>query len=767
MSFGSQYLGSDFFGSDGDDGGIVYVVSAVAIDANTVEITMSDSVLGSEAATQASSYSSYGLEIYGVWMPTPTTIRLATSTHIPGTEYNVRILGPVQGANGESLGLNWATFTAGAVVARPLVRNLKARTNCMGRRIDLSWDVPQGTEWVRIVRSEDNPILDLTDPHVVIYNGTTVTNYSDTGLEDDKFYYYTVLLSNVQAPPDGLLYFNNESKVEALSIHTKYWQQSKEWITRNTPNAALELDATDTSAGGGGGFLDKINVVLACAVALIRGRSNMAVAYTDPTRIPFSAIQIKLANIGLQPEGMSYDLSVPRRMLTFGQDVFRQRGTVPGIRKAVHMLTGWDCQVIQIGLDSTASRRYGSSLTTYNGKTKKLVRAGGTITRTPTTMQDSLLMLQPGAWKGGTVTADVSGDTVVIADNTNNTLTFETPEAVGVINNALSAGDTTFTISPASAQIKKGMSIQLTNGSDYQVVDVDNVSNTGLVTICMPIKSGGFPPGTMVSIGLSVIRGEVVQSGNVVYTGGIGYYISVSPAIGKTVRNRQFTANPPSLPYSIWVEGATQPGTILSNSRIQIFFNNNGTVPTGTRRYAICRGTYGGSSFATRTHQLFYTMWSGQFTTLYTPLANIAKIGSKYEVTNKLIHGKTTYDNTWGEGDLVVYLNKNIPVLMGQAAPIPVDNTGAFVLDVQQPQPASDSLVGYYLNPNQSQTELVRITGNTATRIFTETNVASLAAPENYYYVLSPRDAAKFTQLSKRITSDFSHSDIAVRFLFN
>lgn len=86
-----------------------------------------------------------------------------------------------------------------------MITNLKASSHCHGRRIELEWTNPVGTQYVRIVRRPRWHIFDLTDPHDIVYSGHTVINqFSDTGVVTNSGNLvnqtnYATLLSNVAA----------------------------------------------------------------------------------------------------------------------------------------------------------------------------------------------------------------------------------------------------------------------------------------------------------------------------------------------------------------------------------------------------------------------------------------------------------------------------------------------------------------------------------------------------------------------------------------
>lgn len=767
MSFGSDNFGSDNFGSSGETGGSLSIVSVVAINSNLIEVTFSADIAGTVETTSVSNYTiNGGLTVLGVWIPATNQVRISTTDQLSNHLYTLTVNTDVIGAAGEVLTINTAQFTSSSVASFPVVTDLKARTSCLGKRIDLMWTLPAGAEWIRIVRSEDNPILDLTDPHTVVYNNVEVSEFSDTGLEEDKFYYYAVLAASVQNPLDSQLLVLPQSKVECLSISEKYYEQSKTFLVNNTPDVVLELDSMPVSEGGGEGFMEKINNVMVCWVALMRGRANIAPAYNDPDRVPFSAIPLKLAELGLTADGSSYDLSVPRRMLKFGPDVIRSHGSTPGIRMAINMLSGWQAEIVPISLNKYPYRRYGRAITTYDGKSKRITKFAGTLTQAVNTLNDSTLSLTANEWAGGTAVSTVTGDIADIVSNTSTQLTFKTATPVGTLVGSVAAGAFTFTVqSPGTVQIKRGMTIQVTSGSSWQIFKTTNVTNAGVVTVQPAVQSGGFPAGAAVSIELSNIRSELVVRGTVTEIIDGSYSVGiVDTASSQVINNRQFVA---AGQFSIWVEGMPAPAVITNNSRSLVNFDAGiGLAPAGVRNVAICRGTFGGASYAARVPTLHYTIRSKHSTTTYNPNIDLARRGSKYDQANRFVHGRNPFPNSWGSNDVLVYLSNTIPTSVGQCQAPAVGVDGSFTLDPAQPTFADGSLVGYYLNPNQAQNELVKITGNTSTKLFTEIGVLPLVSERSYYFIMSPRNAAKYAQLVRRINRDFSHDDITVRFLF-
>ena len=82
------------------------------------------------------------------------------------------------------------------------------------------------------------------------------------------------------------------------------------------------------------------------------------------------------------------------------------------------------------------------------------------------------------------------------------------------------------------------------------------------------------------------------------------------------------------------------------------------------------------------------------------------------------------------------------------------------------PPPTINAWVGYYLNPNQNQEQMFEIVANTGTTVTVAGDIDSLVFAGQSYYVLKPRDRARFTRVSERLRGEFTSDEVRVHVLF-
>ena len=89
------------------------------------------------------------------------------------------------------------------MVDKEVVKELIAKTNPAGNRIDLSWKNPSKAEWsefagVRVVRNEH--VFPANENDGDVYD-TRKEFFCDTGLKGKTIYYYTIFTFDISVPP--------------------------------------------------------------------------------------------------------------------------------------------------------------------------------------------------------------------------------------------------------------------------------------------------------------------------------------------------------------------------------------------------------------------------------------------------------------------------------------------------------------------------------------------------------------------------------------
>lgn len=165
------------------------VASVVAVDYRTIEITFTNDVLSSafnliEISSPGSYSISPNLEVVAARLVSgfPRVIRVYTTSQSAGALYTVQVIGAIRDTTSQSLSSRTGTWTAVASPSKALVSALKARSECAGKSVYLSWTNPGGTTQTKVVRRLNAWPFDLTDSHSVVYEGAPVTSLLDTGI---------------------------------------------------------------------------------------------------------------------------------------------------------------------------------------------------------------------------------------------------------------------------------------------------------------------------------------------------------------------------------------------------------------------------------------------------------------------------------------------------------------------------------------------------------------------------------------------------------
>ena len=228
------------------------------------------------------------------------------------------------------------------------VSALKAKTWCLGKRIDLSWTNPAGTEYILVRRSTQAYCRFTDDPGETVYSGVTVASLSDTDLEEGRFYYYTVFIS-FQATAPRVYAYSSDAIVEGLSIKD-YGAVEGDYVYKLLPSTYRTRDA-DPVRGDDQLVLKRFVSTIQCWVNLWRGYLESTLLLRDPELMPAgrlgesenatSILAAQAVQLGMIPDE-SYDAGVLRRIAIGVYGVFTLKGTCAGLVALVKLLAKWD-----------------------------------------------------------------------------------------------------------------------------------------------------------------------------------------------------------------------------------------------------------------------------------------------------------------------------------------------------------------------------------------------------------------------------------------
>jgi hypothetical protein len=577
-----------------------------------------------------------------------------------------------------------------------------------------------------------------------------------TPLQGQTYYYYLVLVSTNAETPDYDI--TEASQAFALSIDV---YNSVQWFQQNTPGINLQLDATPVSEGGGGGFLAKWFDVMGCWLNLLRGNANAVQLLNDPDQAPFNSLTALNEQLGIQPEGFSYDYDIVRRPLTSLVFVYKRKGTCPGLIETVSMFTKWTATCVEFG--SAACNGGTSDLTTWDGASQESYGGPSTsITQVVNTDAGVATLTDPAQtwavhlWQAGTVRGSI-GDIACVTDSGSDTLTTTAPPATTTLSANAAMGATTLHVE-TTFELTANMTVQITevrsgsgpfNAEIWEILHVSVPGAPGQVTLKGPGLKNAYLAGSLVTIGKSILRAE--------------YLTDTAPsAAGQVLTD----------PQAYWVDHQWVGYKLLDSANVlhNVVDNtgNNTVTVDGAApadgQFAIAKNFTVGGTFAERVPDLEYRVGNGTHTGIFEPTLNLPTSGTIYDPYNPLYNGPgLNLAGVFGPSDVGIYILDNVPVLVGQGS----SATGSiFNLDPNQPVPADGSLVGDWLNPNQNQTQMFEILDNTGTTLTVAAEVNSLIVPGQYYIVLSERDKNRYQRLTQRLTTEFSDTDADVHVLF-
>ena len=349
------------------------------------------------------------------------------------------------------------------------VGQLRARTNLKGGAVNLSWSNPGGENaprYLSIWRSRYGHPEYKRPPYVVappegagfgalgeeIYAGDPVESFADTGLGDDRFYYYTIFATRAPAAPlfsDATL-----AKYEAMPGDTDWGPQAVSankvtgWTQRDMaaeePHAMYnrfpenvrdeaQLDAQ--SAGSATGYLERYAEFLQYGEAHHRGLVQGFGYIMDPSQAPLGLVghaidQTSIVDAFLRERDVA-DVArldgITRRRLWEGLiGAYKKKGSIPGIREFINLLTGWREPLVE-------EPGIGSSLRgfkTWDGlTTREVFTVVGGLTYSAGQVS-GFTDLVPDKYAGG-LYVDFFGNCKAIASNTATTLTLVDDDWVG------------------------------------------------------------------------------------------------------------------------------------------------------------------------------------------------------------------------------------------------------------------------------------------------------------------------------------------------
>lgn len=692
------------------------VVSAVAIDGVTVDVTFSQAMLlNSDLLTPENYAFSGGLQAIGVEQTSPTVVRLETSPQALNKLFTLTVNTVVQDTLSITLNplLNIAQFLGLAPPVLAFISGLIARSHPDGLRVDLEWTNPVGTTHTRILRKSRGFSFDENDG-IVIYDDVAIETYEDSAdLLANHYFYYTVLAST-----DGGTTFTvfPESRVEGLSIGQF---NSFDFLKKNIPQWYFVREAQIVD---GTSLLTPTVRTLAAAVDILRGEIAAFRHSANQDRSIGRILQEYNRSLNFEPDD-SFDFAALRRIPLHLLEIYKRKTTIPAICQFVEVFTEWFCTIVDFGGPG------GTIFRTWDGLSQKDTgqgNDGGTLTVARGSLTDSSKTFPVDKWRDGLL-IDAMGNIMNVVSNTADTITIEPKVTPSTTVNGTSAVGTKILFVATTAGLQPHSKILIVEGANFQVATVKSLVPNFSLTIQEDLQFT-FTSGALVFEGTDVIDGEVVGVGTQVSSGGLD---------GLRDTDKHWVQNQ-WRGYSL-LDSANTKFTIERNTADEVFVTS-GTPVAGD--FAIAFDFTLGGSFALRDPIFFYAVYAGEHHFLFEATWSLALIGTADDPFDRLYGGLTSLGPGFTPNDFGIFISPGVALAVGASTDITLNtltDTDALLT------PAA--LVGKWLNPNRRQRRLFKIRANTATTIDIGQSMEGLSTTGDAYFVLDEQDALKYSRL--------------------
>lgn len=690
-----------------------------------------------------------GLLVLGV-IPDPVFLNvsiLKTTDQVGGRTYQLSVSGSLHLAAPPYTELNparsSATFTGLSAPAEYTVSDIRAVTHPHGRKIELFWTNPTSTvpTHCKILRRQRNWPLVIADLCDVVYDGAALDpsnaspdspKYTDSGLLDETFYYYVVLVRTAPAA-----FEEPTEPTRAYGLSGRYYDDldSTGYITKLVPRVWLDQDARSPQDGE----LAKHLRVHGGAVDVLRSTVESLRFLGDWTETPYPFVRLLSRAMGFEPEGETYDFDTPRRVLLQLRELFSKKGSSAGIIQAVRALTLWESTLKEFGLD-TDVRLFG----TYGADALDSNSAStGAITFDTSIITDSTKVWADHEWRDGKVRDGLGNWFEVLDTSTSDTLELWELPAVGsryrlaTVGAAL-IGATSIVVSTTLGLVV-GQRIQLhdATGGNSQIVEITGITpGTGTIRFWNPLLYN-FPNASVAS--WRVVTPEASMTG--VVAGGSGANTLVADPGGGTL------AWPIGKWAGMYVKDAVGNAHLVVSSTANTMTFVDGYVWVAGNSFEVARTFSGGPLVP----DSYYQVHIGYMPHLYDPLFDFGLTGTSMDPFHYLYSGKNPRSGAFGLCDVGIYVDLDwagvqVPTVSSRCSSVSgtvlTDDSASFTVN---------AFAGLMLIPNQNLDAMFEIVSNTATKIVAVADLTQYATPGQAYVVLTKRQAERFKRLRARV----------------
>lgn len=684
----------------------------------------------------------------------PLQVTLITTEQVLDRQYTVTVSGAVKLTAPPFTALDprfaSASFLGLSAPSDFVVLNLRARTHPHGRKIQLFWTNPTGVTHCRVYRRLKAWPFDLaTDISTVVYDGAGIdpTNLTpnepkveDSGLLDDVFYYYTVV---VRVAPASFSQ-TADSRTYALSGRTREDLKSTDYVWKKlVPRGVRETDLNTS------GELYRFTKILGGTTDLFRSVVRSAFYQSNWAKAAYDSVRSWSAAMGFAPEGETYDFDTPRRVLLQLRELYSKKGSLPGIVQAVNALVQWVVETEEFGLDES-SRLFGTpDLSDYD------TNSGATVSFASEKIVDSSRTWADLQWQDGRVRDGLgnwfdvvdttAGINLILAPLPSATSRYRTSVSVGALAGANSV------VVDSVLGIVAGQRIQLLDtglgtGQIVEVTYVDPVTNTlyfwnQLLT--------NFAAGTAVS--WRVVKPEASFAGKT--GGGSGLNTIVMGVYGA----------PLNWPIDRWVGLVVKDSggglhTVTASGAASLTFSD-GYVWAPGADFVIAR------SFSAGVGVPYYEVHRGYMPFLFNPLFDVGLMGTRFDPFHYFYGGRASLGGVFGPCDLGLYVDQDwLGGRVDEATSRCTSVSGGVLTDASAGFTPNE-FQGMMLIPNQNVPTMFEILSNTGTTITAAGDLTKYAVPGQTYVVLTARNAERYKRLLARI-NEFAGDDVCARVLF-
>lgn len=238
--------------------------------------------------------------------------------------------------------------------------NLRARPFPGGRRVDLTWGDPEdgAPGDLIILRSVLSYPIRPTDQAIEVYNGPWINAFTDgvagygshpdlsgSALDEGRFYYYTLFYKTGTDP-----YLTNQTAMVCGLSLRDYYARYGHYVYNLLPSNVRALDAVGSGEGKPAYLLRDYCEVLQASVNLYRGWAEALANLRNPELAPAGKIGVAsgqtdilgaiLGDLSLNSE-QGFDNGVLRRLAFGMMDVYKLKGTCPGLVLFASLLCRW------------------------------------------------------------------------------------------------------------------------------------------------------------------------------------------------------------------------------------------------------------------------------------------------------------------------------------------------------------------------------------------------------------------------------------------